>query len=153
MFLGAINPVGGALVTLGGSLLIALAAFFAHAERRVVVYRLSVFVLIGVGSLALWALTPVGGFGGASGYSMWRGAAVVPILLGWSMGIWGPGSPRWLLWLGIVVGLWYLAILLITLRFPGRGMGALPGIVLGITGIITIAGSIARLSRRIPRRE
>jgi len=149
MVVGAINPVGGALVILLGSGLFALGTFLGQSERSLIAYRVGVFVLIAIGVVAAWSLTAVGGFGGNSGRSMWWGVLILPILIGWSMGIWGPGSPRWLLVVGIVIGLWYLALLAITLRFPGRGTGALPGIVLGTTGLLTIGGCIIRLRKRI----
>ena len=41
---------------------------------------------------------------------------MLPYPIGWSLGIWGPGSPGWMLWLGIGVGLWYWTILVIALN-------------------------------------
>ena len=41
---------------------------------------------------------------------MWWGLLILPYLIGWTVGIWGPGSPRWMVWLGIPVGIWYLTI-------------------------------------------
>jgi hypothetical protein len=67
------------------------------------------------------------------------------------MGIWGPGSPRWLLLLGIVVGLWYVTLMGMVLHHPaGRhgAMAALPGIVIGTIGVLTIGGCISRLTKR-----
>jgi hypothetical protein len=64
------------------------------------------------------------------------------------MGIWGPGSPRWLLLLGIVVGLWYLALCGMVLKGPARHngrMSVLPGIIIGTFGLVTIGGCISRL--------
>jgi hypothetical protein len=76
---------------------------------------------------------------------------ILPYLIGWCMSIWGPGSPRWFLMLGIVVGLWYLTILAMVLRSSGGHHGAtsaLPGIVIGTIGVLTIAGCISRLTKR-----
>ena len=111
MLVGAIDPMEGSLVILPGSGLVALGTFLGQSERRLIAYRVGVFILIAIGVGALWGLSRVGGFGGNSGRSMWWGVLILPYLIGWSMGIWGPGSPRWLLLLGIVVGLWYLTIL------------------------------------------
>jgi hypothetical protein len=52
------------------------------------------------------------------------GVLILPYPIGWSMGIWGPGSPRWLSALSIAVGLWYQAILAIT---GARGSAARRG--------------------------
>jgi hypothetical protein len=84
---------------------------------------------------------------------------ILPYLIGWSMGIWGPGSPRWLLWLGIVVGLWYLALLGMVLKSPGRHHGAMsamqsamPVIIIAAIGVLTIGGCISRLRNRTAER-
>jgi hypothetical protein len=56
-----------------------------------------------------------------------------------------------LLLLGIVVGLWYLVILAMVLKGSGGhhgAMSALPGIVIGTIGVLTIAGCIAALVSR-----
>ena len=149
--LGALDPMEGSLVILPGSGLVALGTFLAHTDRRLLAFRISVFILIAVGVGALWGLSMVGGLGGNTGRSMWWGLLILPYLVGWSMSIWGPGSPRWLVVLGIGVGGWYLAILTMLLRGSAqrRGdMGALPGIVIGTLGVLTIVGCIIRLTMR-----
>jgi hypothetical protein len=108
MVVGAIDPMEGSLVILPGSLLVALGTFLGQCERHLIAYRVWVFILVAIGVGAMWGLSMVGGFGGKSGLSMWWGVLILPYLIGWSMGIWGPGSPRWLLLLGTGVGLWYL---------------------------------------------
>jgi hypothetical protein len=151
MLVGALDPMEGSVVILPGSGLVALGAFLGHSERRLIAYRVGVFILIVIGVGAMWGLSWVGGFGGPSGRSMWWGVLILPYLIGWSMGIWGPGSPRWLLLLGIVVGLWYLAILAMVLKGSGGhhgAMSALPGIVIGTIGVLTIGGCISRLTKR-----
>jgi hypothetical protein len=65
------------------------------------------------------------------------------------MGIWGPGSPRWMLWLGISVGLWYLTILVMVLKGSARPGGTMPSIVIATIGVLTIGGCINRLRKRI----
>jgi hypothetical protein len=151
MLVGALDPMEGSVVILPGSGLVALGAFLGHGERRLIAYRVGVFVLIVIGVGAMWGLSWVGGFGGPSGRSMWWGVLILPYLIGWSMGIWGPGSPRWLLLLGIVVGLWYVTLMGMVLHHPaGRhgAMSALPGIVIGTIGVLTIGGCISRLTKR-----
>ena len=162
MVVGAIDPMEGSLLIVPGAGLMALGAYLAQAERRVIAYRVWVFILIAIGVGALWGLSAVGGFGGSSGRSMWWGVLILPYLIGWSMGIWGPGSSRWLLWLGIGVGLWYLTILAFLLKHEARG-GTLrldgttlfgwlasPGAIIGIIGVLTIGGCIYRLRKRMP---
>ena len=82
---------------------------------------------------------------------MWWGVLILPYLIGWSMSIWGPGSPRWLLLLGIGVGLWYLVILGMVLKGSGGHHGAMSawaGIVIGTLGVLTIGGCLSRLTQR-----
>src|ERR1035437_7843036 len=151
MLVGALDPMEGSLVILPGSGLVALGTFLGQNERRLIAYRVWVFILIAIGVGAFWGLNRVGGFGGNSGRSMWWGVLILPYLIGWSMGIWGPGSPRWLLLLGIVVGLWYVTLMGMVLHHPaGRhgAMSALPGIVIGTIGVLTIGGCISRLTKR-----
>ena len=148
MVVGAIDPLEGALLILPGSGLVAIGTYLSQGEHRFTAYRVWVFVLIAIGVGAMWGLSSVGGIGGDSGRSMWWGVLILPYLIGWSMGIWGPGSPRWLLWLGIGVSLWYLAILAMILTRPVK----LPGgaaIVVAMFGVLTIVGCITGLRRRI----
>lgn len=61
-----------------------------------------------------------------------------------------------MLLLGIVVGLWYLAILGLVLKHSGqhdRAMSALPGIIIAAIGVLTIGGCISRLRKRISERQ
>ncbi len=65
------------------------------------------------------------------------------------MGLWGPDSPRWMLWLGLGVGIWYLAILVMTLKHPaGMDKSSASGIVVGVIDALTISGCIYRLRKR-----
>jgi hypothetical protein len=148
MLVGAIDPMEGSLAILPGSGLVALGSFLGRSERRVVTYRVGVFILIAIGVGAMWGLTMVGGFGGNSGRSMWWGVLILPYLIGWSMGIWGPGSPRWLLVLGIGVGMFYLALFPIILTHPHGKHAWVGAIVLGALGVLTIGGCISRLRNR-----
>jgi hypothetical protein len=156
MLVGAIDPMEGAAVILSGSGLVALGTFVGQSERRLIAYRVWVFLLILIGVGALWGLSNLGGIGGNSGRSMWWGVLILPYLIGWCMGIWGPGSPRWVLLLGIVVGLWYLAIFAMILKGSARHGGAMsimPGTIIGTFGLLTIGGCIGRLKRRVSERQ
>lgn len=151
MVIGAIDPMEGSFIILPGSLLVALGTWLGLSERRLIAYRVAVFILIAIGVGALWALSAVGGFGGSSGLSMWWGVFILPYLIGWSMGMWGPGPPRWLLVSGIGVGLWYLAILVMVFRNPNIPGDSMPGLVIGGIGLLTIAGCLYRfLNRHAP---
>jgi hypothetical protein len=154
MLAGALDPLEGSLVILPGSGLVALGTFLGQNERRLITYRVMVFILIAIGVGALWALSAVGGVGGTSGRSMWLGLLILPYLIGWSMAIWGPGSPRWLLLLGIAVGLWYQAILAMVLSGRRGRAGAIgAALVLSALGVLTIAGCISRLRNRTAERQ
>jgi hypothetical protein len=101
----------------------------------------------------MWGLTMIGGIGGSSGRSVWWGVLILPYLIGWSMGIWGPGSPRWMLWLGIVVGLLYQAILVKVVMGLARHHGTMPlapSIIISTLGVLTIVGCLIRLTKRVP---
>jgi hypothetical protein len=136
----------GSVVILIGSGLVALGTFFNRSERHLVCYRTLAFILIAVGVGAMFGLSAVGGFGGDSGLSMWWGLLILPYLIGWSMSVWGPGLPRWFWWLGIVVGLWYLALDMIVLSRPSHaGETAALVITLGATGLMTVGGCMVRL--------
>jgi hypothetical protein len=139
MVVGAIDPMEGSLIILPGSGLVALGTFLGQSERRLIAYRVWVFILIAIGVGALCGLP--------SGRSMWWEVLILPYLIGWSMGIWGPGSPRWLLVLGIGVGLWYQAILAMVLARGGLHHAG-PAIVVAILGVLTIVGCISRLRNR-----
>jgi hypothetical protein len=154
MLAGAIDPMEGSLLILPGSGLFALGTFLGHYERRIIHFRVLVFILIAIGVGAMWGLTSVGGFGGSSGHTMWWGLLMLPYLIGWSMGIWGPGSPRWLVLPGIAVSLLYLAMPLIVLfathkrNHPATGAMLLAPIIMGVLGALTIVGCVFRLRHR-----
>jgi hypothetical protein len=148
MLVGAIDPMEGSILILPGSGLVALGAFIGQGERRAVAYRVLVFVLIALGVAAMFGLSAAGGVGGESGVTPWWAVLLLPYPIGWSMGIWGPGSPRWMLWVGIGVGLWYLGLLAIALR---KGMYVSSGVVIAVVGALTIVGcaiSLLRTARR-----
>ncbi|HUJ44246.1 MAG TPA: hypothetical protein VLW52_11620 [Opitutaceae bacterium] len=157
VLVGAIDPMEGSLIILPGSGLVALGALVGQYERRLIAYRVWVFVLIAFGVGALFGLSRVGGFGGTSGHSMWWGALILPYLIGWSMGIWGPGIPRWVPAVGIVVSVWYLAMPVMVLvqsrSNPSRPVFPVALIVVATTGLLTIGGCTLRLRRRAAERH
>ena len=149
MLVGAIDPMEGSLLILPGSGLVALGTYLADEERKIFIYRLWVFFLIVIGVAALFGFSLLGGIGSTTAYSMWWGLLIVPYPIGWSMGIWGPGSPRWVLWAGIVVGIWYLVILGMILKYLTElDESSATGFLLAAIGILTISGCIYRLRKR-----
>jgi hypothetical protein len=150
---GALDPLEGSIVILLGSGLMMLGFLLRHGEHRWMAYRVIVFALIAVGVGALWLLSNAGGIGGGSGHSLWWGLFILPYLLGWSMGIWGPGSPRWMLWLGMLVSLWYLFIsYLVVFHANPHHQGPTVAIVLITLSLLTLGGCLVQLRKRIPPR-
>ena len=147
MLAGALDPMEGSVVILIGSALVAIGTFLSRDERRFLSYRVLVFILVATGVAAMFVLSAIGGFGGSSGRTMWWGVLILPYLIGWSMGVWGPGNPRWFLWLGIVASLWFLTICGMVLSHSSRHGGSLPALILGATGVATIGGCVVRLRR------
>ncbi len=153
MLVGAVDPLEGSVLILPGSGLVAFGAFLGRNERPEIAYRLLVFLLIAVGVGSLWWFSSVGGIGGPDGLSMCWAALVLPYLIGWWMGICGPKSPRWVLALGIMVGVFYLAI---TPLVFARGHGPSQGVVatgIATLGLLTIVGCIFRWMKQPPRAE
>jgi hypothetical protein len=66
MLVGALDPMEGSVVILPGSGLVALGTFLGQNERRLIAFRVLVFILIAIGVGALWGLSWVGGIGGNS---------------------------------------------------------------------------------------
>jgi hypothetical protein len=150
MLVGAVDPMEGSLLILPGSGLVAVGTYLGQAERWLIAFRVWVFILIAIGVGAMFGLTAVGGIGGRSGHSMWWGLLILPYLIGWTVGIWGPGSPRWMVWLGIPVGLWHLTIFTMALRGgprAGEPIWTGPLMVIATLGLVTICGCIYWLSR------
>ncbi len=151
MILGAVDPMEGSVIILPGSGLILLGTYLGNSERSLIIFRLWVFLLIAAGVAALWGFSFAGGIGGASGPSMWWGLLFLPYPIAWSVGVWGPDSPRWVLWLSIGVSVWYIAIFAMTMKstfITGGNEGTIVGIVIGTTGALTISGCVYRLRKR-----
>ena len=153
MLIGAIDPMEGSLAILPGSALVLLGSHLGHSERRLIIYRLWVFLLVLIGVAALWVATMLGGIGATTPYSMWWGLFFLPYPVGWSIGIWGPDSPRWVLWTGIIMGLWYLVMMLLVFNRSENFAEAADSVMIfgsfiGIIGVVTIAGCIYRLTSR-----
>ncbi len=152
MLIGAIDPMEGSLLILPGSALVALGTFLGNQHRGIIIYRLWSFFLIIIGVAALLVTTMLGGIGGDTAYSMWWALFYLPYPIGWSMGIWGPDSPRWVLWSGIVVGIWYIVMMFLVIKMSHRWTeslleGVIVGGLIAAIGVLTIAGCIFRLRK------
>ena len=150
MLVGAIDPMEGSLLILPGSGLVALGTYFSDEQRSLFSYQLWAFILILIGVGVLFGTSMLGGIGGDSGYSGWWALLILPYPIGWSMGIWGPGSPRWVLWSGILVGAWYLFLPILMNMLRGADWMkefGIVGLLMAAMGIITISGCIYRLRK------
>lgn len=80
MLLGAVDPLEDAPLIVGGALVATVAATVAHhpAARRLADETL--LIAVGVAMMVVWSL--VGGFGGASGRSVWWALTIMPYPLG-----------------------------------------------------------------------
>jgi hypothetical protein len=144
MLVGALDPMEGSLLILPGAALVALGTFLDKRERPRGRSRLAAFILIALGVGSLWGLSQLGGFGCNSGRSLWWGTPILLYLAGWSWDLWARGTPRWVSWAGVLVGLFYLAIPFLALR-AGRTQFISALVVVAVTGLVTVIGCVRRL--------
>ena len=78
---GAIDPLEGSVIIVGGSALIALSTQLTHDRHRRIFLITSVMITMGV-CLMLY-FSSLGGFGGASTLSWWWGLLILPYPIGW----------------------------------------------------------------------
>jgi len=90
MVAGALDPLEGSVVILGGSALAATGAYFARTRRFRL--QLTACALIALGVAALFGLSALGGVGGNSGRSIWWLALCVSYPIGWLLGLYGAAS-------------------------------------------------------------
>lgn len=86
MAVGVFDPLEGAVVILGGSVLVAVGAVFSRTSYRVPVAAL---VLIAAGVGGLFAISSLGGVGGNTDRSVWWLLLCLPYPLGWILGLVG----------------------------------------------------------------
>ena len=86
MAVGAVDPLEGAVVILGGSVLVVLGTAFSRTGYRVPLVAL---VLIGAGVGALFGLSALGGVGRNTGRSAWWLLLCAPYPVGWILGLIG----------------------------------------------------------------
>jgi hypothetical protein len=152
LLIGSLDPIEGSAMILPGSGLLALGSYLGHGDRRAIAYRTWSFLLVALGVGAMFGLSVIGGVGGSSGHSIWWALLILPYVAGWSIDIWGPGSPRWLSMAGIAIGLWYLAILWMMLqRGPTSAyqQSLVPPMLVAVIGIVTMVACAVRLSTHL----
>lgn len=84
---GAVDPLEGSVVILGGVALATCGAFLFHSR-----FRMSLAIalaLVAAGVAALFGLSAVGGIGGDSGRSIWWVVLLLPYVTGWLLAIVG----------------------------------------------------------------
>ena len=99
MVLGALDPLEGSLVILGGAGMAVVGASIGGSRHRQLLLRAMMLILIGVA--LMFGLTAMGGIGGNTGRSMWWALVLLPYPAGWVMGI--VGSVKRLLEFGVRV--------------------------------------------------
>jgi len=87
MLIGTIDPLEGSLIILPGSGMVALGAFLVKSRHRLLLYSAFVLIMIGVG--VMFGLSMLGGVGGSTGRSNWWLVVVLPLPIGWIIGIVG----------------------------------------------------------------
>lgn len=149
---GGIDPLEGSILVPVGTALLAGAAMIAPCEPVVRRARALNLALALVGFAAVWGLTALGGVGGTTGRSFFWALLGLPLVVGWTLSLWGHGAPRWLTWLGLLAGAWYLVLPLLAATKARANPHILWPvlIVFGACGLVTVAGCVWRLRRPRP---
>lgn len=152
VLIGGIDPLEGGVVVISGTALLAGAAFVARSDLGVQRARATNFALAAFGFGAIAMLSRDGGVGGSTGRSLYWVLLGLPLVAGWSLSFWGRGSLRWMNWLGLLAGSWYLALPLLVLTAARRNPNVLwPAVAaLAACGAMTVAGCGWRLRQPRP---
>lgn len=87
MVLGAVDPLEGSVVIVGGSAMAAAGAHLGRSRhRRVLAWG---FGLILTGVAIMFGMSAIGGIGGSTGRSMWWALTLLPYPAGWVLGLIG----------------------------------------------------------------
>lgn len=87
MVAGALDPLEGSIVVVVGSALLVGSEVTKEGARRHVGFWASVFLLMLVGTVAMFVLSSLGGIGGNSGRAMGWGLLMLPYPAGWFLGV------------------------------------------------------------------
>lgn len=144
MLLGALDPLEGSLLILMGSGLVLFGTLISANQRPWLGSRAGVFALVALGIGVMWVLSTFGGIGGDAGVSVGWGILIVPYAVGWLWGICGAGAPRWVLRVGVVVGVWYLVLSGLLLNERESGINVVSAVT-ALFGIVTLVGCVYQL--------
>ena len=84
MVVGVVDPMEGSVVVLAGSALAAIGGFLSRSRYRL---QVAAAAMVGIGVVALFALSAIGGVGGNSGRSIWWLLLCAPYPAGWLLGL------------------------------------------------------------------
>jgi hypothetical protein len=87
MLVGAIDPLEGSVIILPGAAMVALETFLGGSRHTRLLARAA--ALVGLGIVALFAVSALGGIGGPKGLPMWAGLVLLPYPIGWLMAVVG----------------------------------------------------------------
>lgn len=152
VLIGGFDPLDGAVVVLAGTALLAAAATVAPCDRGVRTMRAMNFVLTAFGCVAIWILSAQGGVGEATGRSFLWAFLGLPLVAGWSLSFWSRAAPRWMTWLGLLAGGWYLSLPLLAAAKARANPHLLWSVLaaIGACGLVTLSGCVWRLRRPRP---
>ncbi len=152
VLIGGIDPLEGSILVLTGTALLAAAAMVAPCEPEVRKTRGLNLGLALAGFAAIWGMTALGGVGGATGRSFSWALLGLPLMAGWSLSFWARGAPRWMTWLGLLAGAWYLILPLLAASKARTNPHLVWPVLaaLGACGLATVAGCLWRLRQRRP---
>lgn len=155
VLIGGIDPLDGAIVVLAGTALLAAAAMIAPCDPAVRRVRGISLALALIGFAAIWTLTALGGVGGTTVRSFLWAFLGLPLIAAWTLSFWGHGAPRWMTWLGLLAGAWYLALPLLAATKTRTNPHILWSVLaaIGACGLVTLAGCVWRLRQRRPIAE
>ncbi|MDP3444984.1 MAG: hypothetical protein Q8T08_19160 [Ignavibacteria bacterium] len=81
LIVGAIDPLEGSVVIVAGGLLLAIATYLRR--DRYWKFFATTFILMLIGTVFMFYLSSLGGFGGTSDLSWWWGILILPYPIGW----------------------------------------------------------------------
>jgi len=85
IIIGAIDPLEGSVIILGGNVLLVISLFSTDDRHKK--HFLATLIMITVGVFFLFYLSSLGGFGGTSDLSWWWGILILPYPAGWIFAI------------------------------------------------------------------
>lgn len=87
MVIGAIDPLEGSVLILGGVAMAAVGASIGRSRHRSML--LWALGLVAAGVALMFGMSAMGGLGGDTGRSLWWALILLPYPVGWAMGIAG----------------------------------------------------------------